>query len=146
MYSYWSTLLDGELKLAEGRISEAIEILENVTPPDASWAGWQGYHLYRLPVPRDGLARAYRASDKTDEAISEYHRLLTLDQESGSRFLPDSRYYFQLAKCYEDRGQTESAIGEYERFLQVWSKADDGLPEIESAETRLAVLRESSRN
>ena len=48
--------------------------------------------------------------------------------------------YYKLAQLYEETNRPDEAASEYERFLQLWSEADEGLPELSDARTRLAAL------
>jgi tetratricopeptide (TPR) repeat protein len=48
---------------------------------------------------------------------------------------------FRLAKLYEKKGETSKAIEYYSKALAQWKHADENLPELIEAKTRLAKLR-----
>ena len=49
--------------------------------------------------------------------------------------------HYELGKIYEEMDRGNEAVSEYEKFLDIWSEADEGLPQIEDAKIRLAKLR-----
>lgn len=79
----------------------------------------------------DCLAKAYLEAGKLDEAISEFERILRLNQN-----YPLAQYH--LAQAYERKGQQDQARTAYERFLQTWKDADADVPEVITARQRLA--------
>ena len=46
-----------------------------------------------------------------------------------------------LGKIYEQQGLRDRAIERYTRFLELWTNADPGIPEVTDAERQLATLR-----
>ncbi|RME01659.1 MAG: hypothetical protein D6814_01055 [Calditrichaeota bacterium] len=141
IYSYWSALLAGEIALAENHVNDAIQKFRKVVPPNPYFSNWQQLYIYRLPVVRDGLARAYYAAGDLDRAIAEYRRLITFDPESRERFLIPPKYHYRLAKLYEKKGLKELAIEEYEKFLSFWKDADPDLSPLVDSRLRLAKLK-----
>ncbi len=134
-------MLEGEIALAKGLFPIAIQKFPNAFPPDPlSLSIWR-LDAYRLPVVRDGLARAYYANGDLDKAIAEYKRLITFDPKSKDRFLIDPKYHYRLGKLYEEKGSPGLAMQEYERFLKIWKDADSGLPELIEAKARFAKLK-----
>ena len=101
--------------------------------PDGVWL--------RLPVVRDGLARAYYANGDLDKAIAEYQQLTTFDPKSKDRFLIDPKHHYRLGKLYEEKGWPGLAMQEYEKFLDICRDADSGLPELLEAKARFAKLK-----
>ena len=79
----------------------------------------------------DCLANGYLETGHPDEAISEFERILRLNQN-----YPLAQYH--LAQAYERKGQRDQARTAYERFLQVWNDADADGPEVIAARKRLA--------
>lgn len=79
----------------------------------------------------DCLANAYLETGHLEEAISEYERILRLNQNY-------SLANYHLAQAYERKGQQDQARTAYERFLQTWKDADADLPEVINAHQRLA--------
>jgi len=144
--TYWCGLLEGEIMLADSQPLQAIQIFKNVNPPNPWYLTWDGVALYRLPIARDGLARAYYAAGNLDHAIAEYRRLLTFNPESEERFLINPKYHYRLAKLYEETEARKLAIMEYQRFLDIWKDADQDLPDLIDAKKRLAKLKSISSN
>ncbi len=143
--SYWCVLLEGEINLAQGPPSKAVQIFKDVSAPNPWYLAWSGFSTYRLPVARDGLARAFSATGDLDKAIAEYRRLITFDPDSKERFLIDPRYYYRLGKLYEDKSRPGLAIQEYEKFLEIWKNADPDLPDLIDARQRLTKLQGTSK-
>ncbi len=49
--------------------------------------------------------------------------------------------HYELGQIYEEMGHRPEAVNEYERFLEKWKNADEGLPQLEDAGSRLAALK-----
>jgi hypothetical protein len=49
--------------------------------------------------------------------------------------------HFELGRVCEKLGDDAAASEEYATFLEMWSGADEGLPQLEEARARLAALR-----
>ena len=133
--------LEGEVLLAEEKPAEAVRALAT-----AAGFNFQGITrvidlvYYHLPVEKDVLARAYKATGETDKAIAEYKRLMTIDRTNQVRQMIPPIYHFRLAGLYEDKGLRDKARGEYQEFLDLWKDADPGRPEVEEAKKRFAGL------
>ena len=86
----------------------------------------------QLPF-RDGIARVRKAERNFDAALEIYRNLNTID--IGSRWVAvlEPRYVLEAARLLEQKGDDEAAREEYLRFLELWSHADAGLPELEEA-------------
>lgn len=65
-----------------------------------------------------------------DEAIAEFERILQINPN-----YPLAHYH--LAQAFERKGESEKAKANYQRFLQVWSNADDDIPEVIDAKKHL---------
>lgn len=117
----------GYLALRDGRPDEAIEnFKEALHRPPVIWM---------IDFLEDCLANAYLETGRLDEAITEYERILRLNQN-----YPLAHY--RLARAYEGKGLRERARAEYERFVQVWKDADADIPEVIAAKK---ALEDSSR-
>lgn len=113
----------GYLALKDGRAAEAVEnFKEALRHPPIIWM---------IDELEDCLANAYLETGHLDEAISEYERILRLNQN-----YPLANYH--LAQAYERKGQQDQARTAYERFLQTWKDADTDLSEVITARKRLA--------
>lgn len=113
----------GYLALRRGQSAKSIEhFKEALRHPPIIWA---------IDELEDCLANAYLETGHLDEAISEYERILRLNQN-----YPLANYH--LAQAYERKSQRDQALAAYQRFLQVWKDADADLPEVITARQRLA--------
>lgn len=133
--------LKGEVLLAEGKPAEAVRALAAATGFNYQGiTAVQELIYYHLPVEKDALARAYKATGETDKAIAEYRRLMTIDRANQVRQMIPPVYHFRLAGLYEDMGLKDEARAEYRKFLEIWKDADPGWPELAEARKRLAGL------
>jgi serine/threonine protein kinase/Tfp pilus assembly protein PilF len=133
--------LQGELFLAEGKLKNAIGVLEKSprwTFPGAITA-W--LWAYNLPFYKDVLARAYWKKGELDKAIAEYERLMTIDPKNQVRQLIHPIYHYRLAQIYEEKGMREKALEQYQKFLDLWKDADSTHPELADARKRVSALR-----
>jgi serine/threonine protein kinase/Flp pilus assembly protein TadD len=142
----WATFdinfLQAELLLAEGSSEKAVSVFEKASLPSPPFLQYTGQVIgYNTPFLKDVLARAYQQKGDLDRAIAEYERLITFDPNSKARCLIHPKYHFRLARLYEEKGWKGKAIDQYQKFLDLWKDADPGLPEVEEAKERLAVLR-----
>jgi len=81
-------------------------------------------------------AHALQMAGRLTEAVAVHERLLRVHR---GRAL--SRY--ELGKLYEQMGQADRAEEEYSKFLDMWSEADEGLPQLAEAASRLTALEAS---
>ena len=83
---------------------------------------------------REAQAEAYRLSGRLEEAAAVHKELLRV---YGGHAL--SHYY--LGVIYEEMGRPRDAGQEFTKFLEMWAKADEGLPQLVDARQRLAALQ-----
>lgn len=118
-----------EIALAEGDPEAALAILHDMKrrgmPQEAG--------LWNIEWKED-LARAHRMAGRLDEAAAVHEKML---REISGHFLS----HYQLGQIYEEMGRRTEAAKEYKRFLEMWSEADEGLPQLEDAEKRLTKLQ-----
>ncbi len=113
----------GYLALREDQTEEAIgKFQAALKNPPVPWM---------IDALEDCLAKAYLETGRLDEAISEYQRILRLNQN-----YPLAQYH--LAQAYERKGNQDQARSAYERFLQIWKDADADVPEVITAQERVA--------
>ncbi len=79
------------------------------------------------------MSRAFQMTGKLDRAEREHLELLKV---YGGRALS----HYELGKIYEEMGRPEDAVSAFTKFLEMWSEADEGLPQVEDAQSRLAAL------
>jgi tetratricopeptide (TPR) repeat protein len=134
----FAELVRAELSLAEGSVDRAVTIGERSGP----WAvpymsDTEGMFLYNLPPVRDTLARAYVRSGELFKAITEYERLLTVDQTTKDRRLVHPTYHYRLGELYKQKRWIVQAREQYARFLGLWKDADEGHPDVKRARSAL---------
>lgn len=136
---WWHGLIAGEIELAAG----------NAAPAEAAFAG--GEPRVKLPFSilspesiftnglslRDGVARARAARGDLDGAIQAYRGLLAAGIGQKYTAMLEPRFVLQLAALLEQRGDRAGAAREYQRFLDLWRRADAGLPELAQARAGL---------
>jgi len=93
----------------------------------------------------DSLASAYFQKGDWDKAQKSYDQIVTLT--TGRLRWGDlySKSFYWLGKIYQAQNQKEKAVEFYRRFLDIWSQADRGLPEIGDARKQVAALAVSPR-
>jgi serine/threonine protein kinase/predicted Zn-dependent protease len=89
----------------------------------------------------DALALSYYTAGDLEKAREKYERITNLT--SGRLHYGDiyAKSFYMLGKIYEEQGDSAKAIEHCEKFLEMWKDADPGLPEVDDARTRLAVLK-----
>jgi tetratricopeptide (TPR) repeat protein/tRNA A-37 threonylcarbamoyl transferase component Bud32 len=132
-----------EVLLAEGRAREAIATLTTAPQPIIPNLDRPEIMSHNFPFLKDTLARAYIRTGELDKAIRMYESLLTFDPKSAYRRYLHPKYWYRLAKLLDQKGQGAQAAAAYEKFLELWDRADPGLPEIVDARSRLEILRKS---
>ena len=78
-------------------------------------------------------ATVSRLEGRFDEAEQTLQRLLAI-------YSGHALGYYELGQLYEEMNRPEDAVREYERFLELWSQADEGLPQLVHARERLAAI------
>jgi tetratricopeptide (TPR) repeat protein len=116
-----------DIALAEGDYDEALAALEEMRRHGVPLGGLHDIER------RESLAAALHMAGRLDEAAGVLSELLRV---YGSHAV--SRYH--LGRVYEELGRSADAEAEYRAFLDSWSQADDGLPPVADARSRLAAL------
>ena len=83
---------------------------------------------------RETLAAAYKLSGELEEAAAVHEELLRV---YGGHAVS----HYHLGLIYEEMGRPQDAKEEFTRFLEMWDRADEGLPQLEDARVRLAKLK-----
>ena len=119
--------VEAEIALADNDPAAALEALDE---------------MYELGIPFGGLfyaeyydirARAHRMAGRLDKAVAVHNELLRV---YGGHALS----HYQLGLIYEEMGRPQDAKQEFTKFLEMWSKADEGLPQLVDARERLSAL------
>lgn len=100
--------------------------------------GWSDFAIFF-----DAMARALYGSGDLDKALQEYEKitLLTIGRLYYGEIY--ARAYYMLGKIAELQGDKARARQNYTKFLDLWKEADPGLPEVEDARKRLALIQPS---
>ena len=80
------------------------------------------------------LAEAHKLAGDLEKAVSVNNDLLHI---YGGHALS----HYELGKLYEELNRPADARSEYEKFLDMWSNADEGIPQLEDARGRLTALK-----
>ncbi|MFQ5512647.1 MAG: protein kinase [Candidatus Krumholzibacteriia bacterium] len=120
--------IDAEIALAEKRPEDALAALGEMKRRGVIFGG-----LYDIGH-RESTARALQMAGRPAEAAETLEELVRV---YGGHALG----YYQLGHVYEDMGRVEDAEKDYARFLDMWSGADDGIPQWVAGRERLRGLR-----
>ena len=121
-------LSDANSALAEnnpGKAFEALNAMSQIMIPYRV-----GFYLLNY---REIKSRALYMAGRLEEAAQEHRELLSV-------FGGHALSHYELGKLYEEMKRPADARREYEIFLEMWSEADEGLPQLEDARRRLASL------
>jgi hypothetical protein len=134
----WLTgALAGEIALAAGATADALAALRAADPDVTLSFSIGNGMLVAFPntVPLfDGLARALASSGAP--AVDAFRSAVS---PSGRKWVAplEPRFVLELARVLEPVDKAAS-IAEYERFLKLWSRADEGAPELAEARRKVA--------
>ena len=120
----------GELALAAGRSSEAIEAFQLADKLEP--------HL----LAAESLAFAYRTAGKLQDAAHVYEDALSQGKfallSEGQEYWISSHY--ELGRIYQELGDTAKAKEYYGQFLDTWKDADSDIPMLNRAKAEYAKL------
>ncbi|MBI4481769.1 MAG: tetratricopeptide repeat protein, partial [Acidobacteria bacterium] len=119
--------LRGEVLLLGGDAQRALEELRDARPPARRINLFNlpsAYVMHNLPFPQDGVARAYLALGRLEDAAQAYEDLLRFDSSDIRFLIPYPPYHAELGKVYERQGKRAEARAAYQRFLDLWTDAD----------------------
>jgi tetratricopeptide (TPR) repeat protein len=130
----WSYLwMLAHVEHEKGNYDSAITIFEQVYQRD--WSSG----IMRI------LGHSYLRANRVGDAVDMLERCLRR-YDAGNLLWPE--YYvithYWLGQAYEASGWNDKALEQYETFLDIWKNADEGLPSVEDARTRLARLKGES--
>jgi serine/threonine protein kinase/tetratricopeptide (TPR) repeat protein len=139
--AWWCKALEAEIALSHGEVDRAAALF-GANEPTRKWFANDplGIAVVANHLPfRDGAIRAAKAGGNLTAAIAGYRALTTFGPESKWISVLEPRYVLELARLLEKSGDRASALSAYQRFLDLWKRADPGLPELDEA--RRAVRR-----
>ncbi len=124
----------GLIELAKGNPKTAVTFLEK-SVENETWPDFDSWYL---------LAKAYLETGELGGAVSQLEAALSRHGHFNLRsVIWTVKAHYLLGLAYERSGWTNKAIEQYSEFLQIWEDADPGIPEVEDAQQRLAVLRQA---
>lgn len=118
---------EAEIALAENKPAIALEALDKLKEQGVPSGG-----LFDITY-REARARAHRIAGRLEEAAAVHQELLLV---YGGHALS----HYALGQIYEEMNRPADATREFTRFLEMWSEADEGLPQLVDARKRLAAL------
>jgi len=127
----------GRIEMKKGNFKRAIEFFKQAL----SLIPFKDIGIRTPAYFIEPLARAYYESEDLEKAQTEYEKIahLTLGRlEHGDIY---AQSFSMLGRIFEQTGWKGKAIENYEKFLELWTDADPGFPEIEDAKMRLASLK-----
>jgi len=116
------------LALGEKEPERALAALDSLREQGVPFGG-----LFDIQC-REARATAHRMAGHPEKAVVVHTELLRL---YGGHALS----HYELGQLYEDMNRPDDAESEYTKFLDMWSKADEGLPQLGDARERLANLK-----
>jgi tetratricopeptide (TPR) repeat protein len=120
--------VDAEIALREGKPEAALYALRRLKQHAMPFGS-----LYDI-VYREQLARCHLMDGRLEDAAAVHEEMTGV---YGGHALS----YYELGRIYEEMGRTGDAARSTERFLEMWSKADEGLPQLADARERVTRLR-----
>jgi tetratricopeptide (TPR) repeat protein len=138
--NWWYSLLLGEVALASGDAEAAYSAFTQ-GEPDRKLMFSVNRMLDSLGgslIFRDGPARAKALSGDRRAAIELYQDLLRPDIGQKWTAVLEPRFELALARLERDGGKSKEASRHYQAFVELWSVADPGSPELAEAESYLA--------
>lgn len=121
--------LKGEIELARGNNDEAVDLLETTIK------------LRNDSYTLSSLAYAYYCMGQMEKAISVYEDMIGPHYILGweaQEFVVEA--YYNLARINEEIGNQEQAQKYYSQFVDIWKNADENIPILQDAKSKLASL------
>jgi tetratricopeptide (TPR) repeat protein len=116
-----------QIALAEGKPDEALAALSEMGRNGGYWETWTFIQW------KETEARAYVMAGRLEEAVATHRGLLGV-------YAGHALSHYELGKIYEQMRRPAEAKKEYAKFLEMWSEADEGLPQLVDARKRLAAI------
>ncbi|HBO46186.1 MAG TPA: hypothetical protein DD670_20135, partial [Planctomycetaceae bacterium] len=126
--------LMGVVELERKKYAKAVEYLEPSLPMICLRS--------RLNIAViDSLAAAHAGLGEWEKARTQYERIATFPR--GREFYGHlyAKSLYQLGNVWAAEGNHAKAAECYQKFLDLWNHADQGIPEVESAASKLKALK-----
>jgi tetratricopeptide (TPR) repeat protein/predicted Ser/Thr protein kinase len=132
---YWH-LLEGEIARARGDLEGAIASFRTAVSLLPHESSKHDIHVLYI----DALASALFEKGDLDGARAAYEQISGLT--TGAARWGDLRAlsHYELGRIHQARNEKGQAVTAYRKFLEIWSGADAGVPEVDDARKQLAVL------
>ncbi len=127
MGEYDALELQARAALAENDPKTAFKFLDEMRKIGVVWGGYIDIDYRTI------LASAYRMQGRLKEAADVHKEMLRV---YGGHALS----HYELGTIYEEMKRPADAMKEYAKFLEMWSEADEGLPQLTDARNRIAAL------
>ena len=127
MARYDSLEIEARAALADHDPKTALKILAEMKKGGVIWGGFIGIDYRTI------LANAYRMDGQLDKAAEVHREMLRI-------FKGHALSHYELGTIYEEMKRPAEAKKEYAKFLEMWSEADEDLPQLIDARKRLAAL------
>jgi tetratricopeptide (TPR) repeat protein len=128
-YQQRALKLIAEIALAEGNPEAALVALQEMDQLGI----YRSAGLANIEW-RESVSRAHRMAGRLEEAARVHEELLGFCRGHALS-------HYELGQIYEEMNRFDDAEQEYATFLEMWSEADEGLPQVEDARARLVALR-----
>jgi tetratricopeptide (TPR) repeat protein len=112
--------VQGEIALAKGKTSEAMECFELADNLE-------------LRLNRDSIAMAYRKLGRLEDAATSYRGIIDKYRISGILVEQWVLAHYELAGIYKEMGDIQKAKEYYGKFLNIWKDADPDIPLLKKA-------------
>jgi len=123
------SILKGEIELSKGNFPESLELLET------------GATLRRDAYTLESLANYYYQTGDLERAIATYEEMISTKSFFGWEAQECwVQAHLNLGIAYEEMDNAEEAIYYYRQFVELWKEADEDLPDLLEAKSRLEQL------
>ncbi len=137
--NWWQHLLEGEIALSSGDPASAATAFLAGEPEIRSYFnnGNPFGSVFGNLSFRDGPARARQTAGDWVGATEIYHRLIRPDISQKWTAVLEPRHVLEMARLLEKGGDKDASREQYRYFLELWKHADENLPELREARSRL---------
>ena len=137
--NWWQHLLEGEIALSSGDPATAASAFSAGEPEIRSYFsnGNPFGSVFANLSLRDGPARARQTAGDWVGATEIYRQILRPDISQKWTAVLEPRHVLEMARLLEKGGEKEASREQYRYFLELWRHADEDLPELAEARSRV---------